>query len=148
MHFFFLRKMIFLIFGCAGSLLLHGLFSSCRKQRLFSICVRASHCGGFPYCRACALGCVGFSSCGARAYLLCHMWDLPGSGIVSCPGRLILFPRAPPIDVAAAAESRQSRPALCSPVEGTHQAPPCLGLSRQEHWSGLPFPSPMHESEK
>ena len=29
-----------------------------------------------------------------------------------------------------------------------HQAPPSLGLSRQEHWSGLPFPSPMHESEK
>ena len=28
-----------------------------------------------------------------------------------------------------------------------HQAPPSLGLSRQEHWSGLPFPSPMHESE-
>ena len=26
--------------------------------------------------------------------------------------------------------------------------PPSLGLSRQEHWSGLPFPSPMHESEK
>ena len=24
------------------------------------------------------------------------------------------------------------------------QAPPSLGLSRQEHWSGLPFPSPMH----
>ena len=23
-----------------------------------------------------------------------------------------------------------------------HQAPPSLGLSRQEHWSGLPFPSP------
>ena len=29
-----------------------------------------------------------------------------------------------------------------------HQAPPSLGFSRQEHWSGLPFPSPMHESEK
>jgi hypothetical protein len=28
-----------------------------------------------------------------------------------------------------------------------HQAPPSLGFSRQEHWSGLPFPSPMHESE-
>ena len=26
-------------------------------------------------------------------------------------------------------------------------APPSLGFSRQEHWSGLPFPSPMHESE-
>jgi len=29
-----------------------------------------------------------------------------------------------------------------------HQVPPFLGFSRQEHWSGLPFPSPMHESEK
>ena len=29
-----------------------------------------------------------------------------------------------------------------------HQFPPSLGFSRQEHWSGLPFPSPMHESEK
>ena len=29
-----------------------------------------------------------------------------------------------------------------------HQAPPSLGFSRQEHWSGLSFPSPMHESEK
>ena len=27
-----------------------------------------------------------------------------------------------------------------------HQAPPSLGFSRQEHWSGLPFP-PMRESE-
>ena len=23
-----------------------------------------------------------------------------------------------------------------------HQAPPCLGFSRQEYWSGFPFPSP------
>ena len=29
-----------------------------------------------------------------------------------------------------------------------HQAPPSLGFSRQEHWSGLPFPSPVQESEK
>ena len=29
-----------------------------------------------------------------------------------------------------------------------HQAPPSLGFSRQEHCSGLSFPSPMHESEK
>ena len=27
-------------------------------------------------------------------------------------------------------------------------APLSLGFSRQEHWSGLPFPSPMHEGEK
>ena len=29
-----------------------------------------------------------------------------------------------------------------------HQAPPSLGFSRQEHWSGLPCPPPMYESEK
>ena len=29
-----------------------------------------------------------------------------------------------------------------------HQAPPFLGFSRQEHWSGLPFRSPVHKSEK
>ena len=34
------------------------------------------------------------------------------------------------------------------PQTADHQAPPSLGFSRREHWSGLPFPSPMHESEK
>ena len=38
---------------------------------------------------------------------------------------------------------------LCAtPETAAYQAPPSLGLSRQEHWSGLPFPSPMYESEK
>ena len=38
---------------------------------------------------------------------------------------------------------------LCvTPQTAAHQAPPSLGFSRQEQWSGLPFPSPMHESEK
>ena len=45
--------------------------------------------------------------------------------------------------------SRFSRVQLCATPETTaNQAPPSLGFSRQEHWSGLPFPSPMHESEK
>ena len=35
-----------------------------------------------------------------------------------------------------------------TPETAAHQAPPSLGFSRQEHWSGLPFPSPMRESEK
>ena len=35
-----------------------------------------------------------------------------------------------------------------TPQTAAHQAPPSLGFSRQEYWSGLPFPSPMHESEK
>ena len=49
---------------------------------------------------------------------------------------------------AAAAKSLQSCPTLCDPIDGSPQAPLSLGFSRQEHWSGLPFPSPMHESEK
>ena len=45
--------------------------------------------------------------------------------------------------------SRFSRVRLCAtPQTAAHQAPPSLRFSRQEHWSGLPFPSPMHESEK
>ena len=43
---------------------------------------------------------------------------------------------------------RFSRVRLCAtPQTGAHQAPLSLGFSRQEHWSGLPFPSPMQESE-
>ena len=50
---------------------------------------------------------------------------------------------------AAKLLSRFSRVRLCvTPQMEAHQAPPSLGFSRQEHWSGLPFPSPMHESEK
>ena len=45
--------------------------------------------------------------------------------------------------------SRFSRVRLCAtPQTAAHQAALSLGFSRQEHWSGLPFPFPMHESEK
>ena len=45
--------------------------------------------------------------------------------------------------------SRFSRVRLCTtPETAAHQAPLSLGFSRQEHWSGLPCPSPLHESEK
>ena len=37
---------------------------------------------------------------------------------------------------------------LCvTPKMAAHQASPSLGFSRQEHWSGLPFPTPTHGSE-
>ena len=50
---------------------------------------------------------------------------------------------------AAATAKSLSRVRLCAtPETAARQAPPSLGFSRQEHWSGLPFPSPMHESEK
>ena len=37
---------------------------------------------------------------------------------------------------------------FATPWTLAHQASPSMGFSRQEYWSGLPFPSPMHESEK
>ena len=45
--------------------------------------------------------------------------------------------------------NRFSHVRLCAtPETAAHQAPLSLGFSRQEHWSGLQFPSPVHESEK
>ena len=49
---------------------------------------------------------------------------------------------------AAAAKSLQSCPTVCDPRDGSPPGSPVPGFSRQEHWSGLPFPSPMQESEK
>ena len=49
---------------------------------------------------------------------------------------------------AAAAKLLQSCPTLCNPIDSSPPGSTSLGFSRQEHWSGLPFPSPMHESEK
>ena len=48
----------------------------------------------------------------------------------------------------AAAKSLQSCPTLCDPIDGSLPGSPSLGFSKPEHWSGLPFPSSMHASEK
>ena len=47
----------------------------------------------------------------------------------------------------AATKSRQSCPTVFDPIDISPLGSPSLGFSRQEHWSGLPFPFPMHESE-
>ena len=49
---------------------------------------------------------------------------------------LILYP------AATAAKSLQSCLTLCDPIDGSPPGSPVLRFSRQEHWSGLPFPSP------
>ena len=49
---------------------------------------------------------------------------------------------------AAAAESLQSCPTLCDPRDGSPPGSPVPGILQQEHWSGLPFPSPMLLSHK
>ena len=38
-------------------------------------------------------------------------------------------------------EVAQSCQTLCDSQTVAHQAPPSMGFSRQEYWSGLPFPS-------
>ena len=48
---------------------------------------------------------------------------------------------------AAAAKSLQLCLTPCDPIDSSPPGFPSLGFSRQEHWSGLPCPSPMHESE-
>ena len=77
------------MFGCAGSPLLHGFFSSCS--------VWASHCSGFSCCKAWALGHVGsvvmalgLQSTGSIGVMhglswLHGMQDIPGSGIATEP---------------------------------------------------------------
>ena len=66
---------ILFIFGCAGSSLLRGLFSSCSKLGLLSSCgLWASYCGGSSYCGEPALGHKGFRSCSA--------WALEHSSVV------------------------------------------------------------------
>ena len=52
------------------------------------------------------------------------------------------------VPATAAAKSLPSCPTPCDPIDGSPPGFPSPGFSRHEHWSGLPFPSPMHESEK
>ena len=37
----------------------------------------------------------------------------------------------------------QSCPPLATPWTAAYQAPPPMGFSRQEYWSGVPVPSPV-----
>ena len=95
----------------------------------------------------------GFSVCGdslgKNTGLGCHallqgIFPIQGSnpGLPHC--RQILYhlshqgsPRFP-----GESEVAQSCPTLCDPWTIAHQAPPSMGLSRQERWSGLSCPPP------
>ena len=105
---YFFKKCIFLfiyVWLCSVFMAVHGLFSSSGEWGLLSSYgAQTSHFSGFSCCRAQVQGRTSISSfssralehwlnsCGARAQLLCGMWDLPKSGIkpVSCVGRQIL----------------------------------------------------------
>ena len=75
--FFFFRLPYLFIYGWAGSLLLHRLFSSCSEKGLLSTC------GGFSSwvvscCRAQALGAWALLAAVHGLYLLQHMGSAPG----------------------------------------------------------------------
>ena len=44
--------------------------------------------------------------------------------------------------VKSETEVAQSCPTLATPWTAAYQAPPTMGFSRQEYWSGVPLPSP------
>ena len=48
-----------------------------------------------------------------------------------------------PLCLAAPAKSLSQVWLSVTPQTAAHQAPPSMGFSRQEHWSGVPLPSPF-----
>ena len=90
---------------------------------------------------------------GLQPTRLLRPWDFPGKSIGvggQWKATILQTLKFPPMDVwftAAAAASLQLCSTPCDPIDGPPPGFLSLGFSRQ-HWSGLPFPSPMHESEK
>ena len=66
-------------------------------------------------------------------------WDSPGKNTgVGCHFLLQCM------KAKSESEVTQSCPTLHDPMDYTaHQAPPSMGFSRQEYWSGVPLPSPV-----
>ena len=74
------------------------------------------------------------SSASARdtALLACIIWGDVQSKLPALPGSSLLL------------LNHVSHVQLCAtPWTAAHQAPPSMGFSRQEYWSGLPLPSPQ-----
>ena len=49
------------------------------------------------------------------------------------------------MNVKSESEVVQHVQLLVTPWTAAHQAPPSMGFSRQENWSGVPLPSPIHD---
>ena len=66
-----------------------------------------------------------------------YPWDSPGKNTgVGCHFLL------PCMKVKSESEVAQSCPTLATPWTAAYRAPPSMGFSRQEYWSGVPSPSP------
>ena len=64
-----------------------------------------------------------------------------GGGITSCD-RNVSSGELVNLSIAMLVKSLSRVRLFATPWTVAHQAPPSLGFSRQEYWSGLPFPSP------
>ena len=65
-------------------------------------------------------------------------WDSPGKN--TGVGSHFLFQC---MKVKSQSEVAPSCPTLATPWTAAHHAPPSMGFSRQENWSGVPLPSPF-----
>ena len=73
---------------------------------------------------------------------LSRPWDSPGKNTgVGC--RCLL--QCMKVRSESESEVIQSCPTLATPWTAAFQAPPSMGFSRQEYWSGVPLPSPTEE---
>ena len=125
---------------------------------------RASHRGGFSFCGAQAIGSMGFSTCGSWAYYstacgifldqelnLCPLcWQIhsqplghQGSPIVLLCFFFFFFNSNTFLPILAKAKSFSHVPVFATPWTADYEVPPSMRFSRQEYWSGLPFPSPL-----
>ena len=68
---------------------------------------------------------------------LIRPWDSPGKN--TGVGRHFLLQC---MKVKSESEVAQLCPTLATPWTAAYQAPPSMGFSRQEYWSGVPWPSP------
>ena len=87
-----------------------------------------------------ATGYCRYHSCDRSECLLPETW-VDKTCLV--PWHIVLDPSFYNSTVVSKSEVAQSCLTLCDPMDSSlHQAPPSMGFSRQEYWSGLPFTSP------
>ena len=66
----------------------------------------------------------------------CHLWGRTESDTIEVTA-------AAAVATFSSVQSLSRVRLLATPWTAAHQAPPSMGFSRQEHWSGVPLPSPM-----
>ena len=111
-------------------------------------CLAVSFCRGSSQPRDWT--CISCITAAAKSLQSCPiLWDPidgspPGSSV---PGilqaRILEWVAISFSNACMHAKSLQSCLTLCDPMDSSHEAPPSTEFSRQEYWSGLPFPSPL-----